>query len=170
MLEVDLLIYGHCPALAEGVPPLSAWQLRQPGPRILWVEPARPNCYGLLVQRRQAFTAQGPSHPCPPPSLSTHSPSERPRSNDTSPSSSPCQKQSGCYPSVSCVGEAEKERARPMINISLEPRRPVISHLALALFSSSPDLRTQLPLAACGGLDDLACFACMTPDSLSAGR
>lgn len=32
-----------------------------------------------------------------------------------------------------------------MINISLEPRTPVILHLALALFSSSPDLRTQLP-------------------------
>lgn len=66
--------------------------------------------------------------------------------------------------------QKKKKRAMPMTNISLEPWRRVILHLALALFSSSPDLRTQLPLAASGGLDDLACFACMTPDSLSAGR
>lgn len=80
--------------------------------------------------------SQGPSHPCParPQALGTHSPSERPRSNATSPSSSPCQKQAGWYPSsVSCVGEAEKKkRTRLGTNFfSLEPWRPVILHLAL---------------------------------------
>lgn len=145
MLEVDPLIYGHCPALAEGVPPLSAWQLRQPGPRILCVEPARPNMRALLWPPRPATSSFHRVRlilalPAPRP-LERISPSERPRSNATSPSSSPCQKQAGWYPSsVSCVGEAEKKkRTRLGTNFfSLEPWRPVILHLAPWLCSRRP--------------------------------
>lgn len=114
MLEVDLLIYGHCAALLKECHPCPHGSLDSlDSLGHAFVGGARPTGTAMASSSSDVKLSQGPSHPCPPPALGRILLPNGPRSNHTSPSSSPCQKQAGCCPSVSCVGEAEKERARP---------------------------------------------------------
>lgn len=129
------------------------------------MEPARPNCHGLLVQRRQALAGSVSSLSGPSPS--THSPIPNgpevitPRRLHHHVRS----KRAGVL--VSPAWEKQKKGQPASGPYSpLEPWTPVILHLGPGLCSRR--LRIYGLTWPSRGLDDLACFACMTPDSLSA--